>query len=251
MVFADAHIHISQIKDWSPVLHNDDVSPVCSCAHSPNEWIELSNFAKDMQKKVVISFGIHPQNPNTAYVKKLEDILEKKLFTPKCIGEAGFDLFTEEYAKTLPAQIEVWNAQLEFSEKYKLPLIVHCRHALDKIFADSKKLSKIPSVIFHSFPGSPQEAQSIINRNINAFFSLGKPILNGNKRALKCAQELPLALLLAETDAPYQTLKGEAVTPPSDIIKVYKKIAELRNIPLLEVCNSLENNFQNAFNVLK
>ncbi len=249
MIYTDAHIHITQIPNWEPILENEKPSPVCACAHSPQEWHNLANLARDTQTKILVSCGIHPQNPNTDFIEKLETYLKTEKCD--CIGEAGFDLFTKEYAQNLKSQIEVWNAQLEFCLTYNLPLIIHCRHALDKIFADSKKLSKISAVIFHSFPGSPLEARSLLNRNINAFFSLGKPLLNQNKRAIRCASELPIEVLLAETDAPYQTLKGEKATPASDIIKVYKKIAELRNIPLLEACNSIEKNFIKAFNTLK
>ncbi len=245
MVYSDAHIHITQIPNWKPVTENGISSPVCACAHSPDEWQELSTFAQKIKQPIIISFGIHPQNPNTSYIQKMEEMIKLKLCN--CIGEAGFDLFTDEYKLTIENQTEVWNAQLEFCQTYNLPLIIHCRHALDKIFKDAKKLSKICSVIFHSFPGSPLEAQSLLNRNINAFFSFGKPILNGNKRALACVKELSQEYILAETDAPFQTLKGESTTPASDIILVHKQIAKLRNTTLETVCTEIEKNFTNAF----
>ncbi len=245
MLYTDSHIHITQIPNWKPVIEEGKTSPVCACSHSPEEWQELLNFSKEIRENVILSFGIHPQNPDISFINELEKMARNKACD--CIGEAGFDLFNDEYKQNMASQTEVWNAQLEFSTTYNLPLIVHCRHALDKIFADSKKLSKIPSVIFHSFPGSPLEAQSLLKRNINAFFSFGKPILNGNKRAIKCATELPTECLLAETDAPFQTLKGEITTPATDIIKVHKKIAELRSLSTSEVCIFLEKNFYKAF----
>ncbi len=249
MLFTDSHIHITQIPNWAPVEQDGYASPVCACAHSPEEWQDLAVFSKYKRDSIILSFGIHPQFPQVSYIEKLESILRNGSKDEKCdcIGEAGFDLFNDEYKQTIEAQIEVWSAQLELCEKYNFPLIVHSRHALDKVFADAKKLSKIRSVIFHSFPGSPLEAQSLLKRNINAFFSFGKPILNGNKRAIKCVQELPIECILAETDAPFQTLRGEEFTPASDIIKVYAKIAGLRNIDIEVICCSLEKNFYKAF----
>ncbi len=246
MIFPDSHIHITQIANWEALEEGKKKSPVCACAHSPSEWQELFAFSKVAKDSIITSFGIHPQNPNIHFIEMLENMLKEKRMCD-CIGEAGFDLFTAEYASTLKQQEDVWNAQLEFCKTYHLPLVVHCRHALNKIFADAKKLSKLPAVIFHSFPGSPLEAVSLIKRNINAYFSFGKPIINGNKRAIACISDLPIDVLLAETDAPYQTLKGEAFTPASDIIKVYKKIAELRVTEISEICNSFENNFWKAF----
>ncbi len=245
MTYSDAHIHITQIPNWEPVADNGILSPVCACAHSPTEWQELKDFSKDKREHIVVSFGIHPQNPKQSFIEELEKMVKSR--DCDCIGEAGFDLFTAEYKQTLQEQTEVWNAQLELCQKHSLPLIIHTRHSLDKIFKDAKKLSKIPSVIFHSFPGSPLEAESLLKRNINAFFSLGKPILNGNKRAIKCAMELSIEHLLAETDAPFQTLKGENVTLARDIIKVYTEIASLRNLDLKVICSSLEKNFYQAF----
>lgn len=255
-MYADSHIHISQIPDWQPVCDDcgkdvvADISPVCACSHSPEEWATLAEYAKGWGGGIVRSFGIHPQNPDVAFIEVLEGILKdggKTCAFPDALGEAGFDLFTAEYSLRVSEQEAVWNAQLEFAEKYSLPLVVHCRHALDRIFADSKKLALLSSVVFHSFPGSPLEAQSILRRHINARFSLGKPLLNGNKRALLCAVELPLELVLAETDAPYQTLKNESVTSGEDIKKVYAKIAELRDIPLNELCVALHKNFRASF----
>jgi len=105
-------------------------------------------------------------------------------------------------------------------------------------------------VVFHSFAGSDTEALSLIKRGVNAHFSFGKPLLNGNKRALRCAVNLPFDLLLAETDAPWQTLKGETATDPADIKKVYEKIASLRGEHPAAVCERLYKNFKNAYGLV-
>ena len=77
-------------------------------------------------------------------------------------------------------------------------------------------------VLFHSFMGPPVEALSLLNRGINGYFSFGKQLLNCNKKAIACVRELPSNRILAETDAPFQTLKGEKYTAPSEIVRVYQ-----------------------------
>ena len=144
------------------------------------------------------------------------------------IGECGFDLFTDEYKSTFAEQNELWNAQLELAIKYDKPIIVHCRKGMCHIFESIEKLKKITSVIFHSFPGSVTEANSLRKKGVNAFFSFGKPILKGNKNAIQCVKSLPIDWLLLETDSPYQTLKGESFTSPIDILKVYAQFVKLR-----------------------
>ena len=51
--------------------------------------------------------------------------------------------------------------------------------------------------------------------------------LNGNKKARACVCELPSERVLAETDAPFQFLKGEQYTDLKDIIKVNDEIIKL------------------------
>ena len=199
------------------------------------------------------SYGIHPQIVTPSYLKNdfptelsyLESLLsEKKIIA---IGECGFDFFTPEFKATATEQEIVFKEQLRLAQKYGVPLLLHLRKSIEKIFSYSGKLKKLPSVIFHSFPGTFREADSLKKHGINAFFSFGKPILNGKKSAIECVEKLPLQNLLFETDAPYQTLKGEKETLPGDIKKVYQRACELRKISLEEMTESILENFMRAY----
>ena len=198
---------------------------------------------------VFATYGIHPQSPSIrdkSFIEEELAFLENLLAAKKiiAIGECGFDFFTPEFKSTAAEQEIVFNEQLFLAQKYNLPLVLHLRKAIEKIFTYSRELKKLPAVIFHSFPGTLREAQSLTNHGINAFFSFGKPILNGKKSAIECIQNLPLENLLLETDAPYQTLKGEQETFPSDIKKVYQKASELRGLSLQELSEAIYVNFQ-------
>ena len=174
-----------------------------------------------------IKYDIKYDIENIKYDSSIENMTTKydKIFA---IGECGFDLFTDEYKSTFAEQNELWNAQLELAIKYDKPIIVHCRKGMCHIFESIEKLKKIRAVIFHSFSGSVTEAISLRKNGVNAFFSFGKPILNGNKNAIQCVKSLPIDWLLLETDSPYQTLKGESFTSPIDILKVYAQFVKLR-----------------------
>ena len=199
------------------------------------------------------SYGIHPQIVTPSYLKNdfptelsyLESLLsEKKIIA---IGECGFDFFTPEFKATATEQEIVFKEQLRLAQKYGVPLLLHLRKSIEKIFSYSGELKKLPSVIFHSFPGTFREADSLKKHGINAFFSFGKPILNGKKSAIECVEKLPLQNLLFETDAPYQTLKGEKETLPGDIKKVYQRACELRKSSLEEMTESILENFMRAY----
>lgn len=248
MIYPDAHIHITDIPQWEPVHDQENTSPVCACAHSPDEWQKLITLAQNKRDLIRCAYGIHPQNPEIAFIPFLEKILSAPDNTrPDAIGEAGFDLFNKEFSASINEQETVWAAQLEYAKNTGLPLVVHCRYAMDKLFRDAKKLSQIKTVVFHSFPGSPTEARSFLSRNINAYFVLGKQLLKGNKRAIACAKELPLEVLLCETDAPYQRLKNEPYSRATDIIAVYHEISRLRNCDLAELSAIFTQNFKQCF----
>ena len=272
MIYCDAHFHLVQCGR-PPVDEQKNEYYSCTCAHCPEEFLEQEKLIAQYQNKtdkakvdsckslspcgisqkdnsinkykIVSSYGIHPQDPKVEYAPFLEKLLNEKRIS--AIGEAGFDLFTEEYRLNKKAQEEAWKIQTELAAEYKVPLVVHDRKALDEIFSSCKTLSKISAVVFHSFAFGVKEADSILNHNVNAYFSFGKQILNGNKKSIDCVKNLPIEKLLLETDAPYQTLKGEIKTYPDEIKKVYEEASRIRQCDLIYLSEKLMINFSKVF----
>lgn len=217
----------------------------CSSCHTEQEFLLVESLSKEFPQKVVACFGIHPQNPDVRLFPLLEKLAQEQRIV--AVGEAGFDFFTPELAATWDKQREVWQLQLELAQRHQLPLVIHCRRAMDKIFLYCKDLKKLPAVVFHAFPGSRQEAENLLRRGVEGYFSFGKELLRGRKNSIGCVQELPLERLLAETDAPYQTLRNQESTLPQDIKLVYQEFAMLRGVHEDEIKNPLEKNFQRIF----
>ncbi len=256
--FCDAHFHYAVCLEREAELEVN--WQALSCAHRIEEW-EVQAGAPAGVKR---AFGLHPQASAMADfdVKKNADFLEGLLRGREealaggqgalsassqpfinAIGEAGFDYFTPDFREKSQLQEEMWNIQLELAEQYKMPLVVHCRKANEKLFEYAPRLKKLPAVLFHSFMGSLVEANSLFGRGINCFFSFGKQMLNGNKKVIECLQKLPLENLLLETDAPFQTLKGEEFTRAEEIERVYEAAAGLRKMRLEELSERLRENF--------
>lgn len=280
-ILCDAHFH------YAECLKNEDDLKItwnaCSCAHSIEEW-EVQKNAPD---SVIRSFGLHPQvsAKKDFNLKRnadfLEGLLEERLALLasndsegkgggacddnacaggaggdsacdgrtliRAIGEAGFDYFTPEFKERQDLQEEMWNIQLELAAQYSMPLVVHCRKANEKLFEYAPVLKKLPAVLFHSFMGSAVEAESLIRRGINCCFSFGKQMSNGNKKVIECVQKLPMKNLLLETDAPFQTLKGESFTRAEEIRRVYVAFCELRKIEYGIAADIFYNNFTMIF----
>ena len=262
-MFCDAHFHLlpsleaaelqkqmSQL--FVPLIQDGSLYRACTCAHGKDEFFHQSELIADIRRcknisdKVVLysSFGLHPQNPLLENIDFLESLLRQNRID--AIGEAGFDLFTPDYKQNIENQKKAWNNEIELAIFYKKPLVVHERKAIDLIFADSRRLKTVPAVVFHSFPGSKVEALSLLKRGINGFFSFGKQVLNNNKKVIDCVSNLPIEHLLLETDAPFQTLKGENCTRPSEIMRVYNETCRLRGIPD-DFYEAIEKNFTGVF----
>lgn len=242
MIYCDSHVHIARCSIIPQLDKNDEYFCVSSC-HSKDDFYACA-------QKCILSFGIHPQEvlekiyseEDFSFLEKLAE--EKKI---AAVGEIGLDFFTAELKSKSHEQIEIFERQLQTALKNNLPAVLHLRKSIEQIFSYSKILSMLPSVVFHSFPGTVMEAKSLLNHKINGFFSFGKPILNGRKASVKCVEELSLDRILLETDAPYQTLKGEKATSPEEIKKVYSSAACLRKISEKELSEQIFENFKRAY----
>lgn len=230
MIF-DSHMHLVHSK--IPDFPEQTEYAALACALSKDEFLQqnkiIQSFSCNPNKKNIhflTSFGIHPQNPDLSQKEFLIELLDQNKID--AIGECGFDLFTKEFSANIENQEKAWAFQLECAFKYEKPFVVHGRKCTHLFFRDIKKLKKVPAVIFHSWSGTFLEARSMLQKGVNAYFSFGKPIINGKKSAIECVKRLEKERILFETDSPYQTLKGETQTLPQDILKVYEEAKKLR-----------------------
>ena len=246
-LYFDAHFHLADcvydgiVKDSFP----SDIF-ACTCSHSVEEW-EIT-CAQNIPH-IFLSYGLHPQSAGQINVDENAALLEQLLQQNKlnAIGEAGFDYFNEEFKAAATTQEKMFNLQLDLAQQYNIPIVVHCRKANEKLFEYSRELKKIPAVLFHSFMGMPNEAKSLLDCGINGYFSFGKQIMNNNKKVIACVRELPESVLLTETDAPWQFLKGEKCTTPADIKKIFEAFCQIRQTESEKLSQTLKINFFNLF----
>jgi TatD DNase family protein len=194
---------------------------------------------------VLLCFALHPQlpafllSPETHSPAQQEckyqvnDLLslletlarEKRL---DAVGETGFDLYNDQHRQTEKIQDELFACHLEIALKHDLPVVIHARRAMHKIFSHTKKLSKAPSVVFHSWPGTVSEGEALLRRGVNTFFSFGAAIINNRKESQRSCALLPAERLLVETDAPYLPLRGKRFSSWPDLPVIGSALAELR-----------------------
>ena len=264
--YFDAHFHLANcLKDSREKLSLSGLTRQsfsninwtgCSCSHSIEEWEVVQTALRQAQgpqfaqgPQIILSYGLHPQSAGHIDIKTNADFLEQLLKENKlhAIGEAGFDYFTQDFRDQAATQEEMFNIQLDLVLKYNLPLVIHCRKANEKLFEYSKQLKKLPAVLFHSFMGTPIEAKSLLKRGINGFFSFGKQVMNNNKKVIACVRDLPADVLLTETDAPWQFLKGETHTKPVEIKKIFEAFCQIRNEDQEILSQQIKQNFLTLF----
>lgn len=171
------------------------------------------------------------------------------------VGETGFDLYNDEFRATEKLQDEIFAAHLETALRYDLPMVLHVRRAMHKVFAHTAALKKLPAVIFHSWPGTMGEGESLLRRGVNVYFSFGTVITLNHKEAIHCCANIPGERLLTETDAPYQPLRGAEFSRWADLPLIVKTAGLLRKeagkpgADPEELEKIVEENFRTAFEV--
>jgi TatD DNase family protein len=242
-MFTDAHCHPFDLLRCLPGAEacRRRVNTACAASSWNREQFEYHEGLKAAAKKdgappVFLCFAVHPQLP--AGGEEAKDRIRNELLPLletlagegrlDALGEAGFDLYSDEYRASETIQDEIFALQLETALRYGLPMVLHVRRAMHKIFAFTAELKKLPAVIFHSWPGTPGEGESLLRRGVNVYFSFGAPILTNHKGAQRCCAILPAERLLLETDAPYQPLRGRTFSSWQDLPLICRGAAELR-----------------------
>ena len=194
----------------------------------------------------------------SARLSWLEELLANNAGEVAAVGECGIDLYTPELKVALPAQIVAFEKQIELADRYEKPLVVHCRRSIQYFFEYAPRLKKLKSVIFHAFPGTFAECESLLKRGINAYFSFGgsfsqkrdarqngelpkspSVLIRGGKHAAECVARLPDDRLLLETDA----AENAAELLPA----VFSAAAELRGVSASELEAVCSENFRRAY----
>ncbi|MCL2600844.1 MAG: TatD family hydrolase, partial [Treponema sp.] len=183
---------------------------------------------------VLPCFAVHPQMPLSGKPGGAEaglavlDLLagQGRL---AAVGETGFDLFSPAFRETEKTQDLVFAAHIEAALRHGLPLVLHARRAMHKIFAHAAMLRKCRAVVFHSWPGTASEGQALLRRGINVFFSFGTTIALNHREAMRCCAIFPGERLLTETDAPFQPLRGREFSRHADLPHILETMAALRH----------------------
>lgn len=214
--------------------------------------IVLVGFSKETNKQTLelsskYSFiyptvGYHPSEANEINdndLIELENIIKgNKVYA---IGECGLDYYWVKDNKD--AQKKLFKVQLDLSLKYDLPVVIHCRDAINDVYEILKEYDGKVKFVMHCYSGSKEMALEFLK--LGGYISLGGPVtFKNSKEPKEVAKIVPIDKLLIETDCPYLTphpYRGKR-NEPSHVRLVLSEIASLREMDEQELEKTLDNN---------
>lgn len=241
-MYIDTHIHLQDYKtqDVKDVVNNaikNKVFMFINPSSHPSDWSQISALSAQFSP-IIPAYGIHPWHISAAdfnWDETLEQIITE---TPRAlIGECGIDTLKNP---NIESQVKVLNQHILLANKYSRPLIIHSVKA-DSYFQNI--LSSLPhKTVFHSFTGSAEWGTQLQKHNF--YLGLNFSIFR-KKNYAEIIKNISLQHLLLETDGPYQNLNPrDGETLPQNLPLLAAKIAEIKQIPLPEFIQILEQNQQ-------
>lgn len=205
--------------------------------------------AQEHPEVVFAAVGFHPYEASHNPDVSLLNSKLKTLNSIVAIGEIGLDyhLFKGEAAVGKKQEQKIlFETQLLLTLKKNLPVIMHCRDAFGDFFTVLDSLPTMPPGVIHCFSGGLQEIREAKRRGL---FVGVDGNLTYSKQLQQIVPQIPLDMILLETDAPYLTPVPHRGTrnEPKYIPLIAKKIAELLKKPVSEVMETTSRNAQSLF----
>ena len=197
--------------------------------------------------KCFAMIGLHPCSVKENYkeeLNKIEALLENRSFA--AIGETGLDFYWDRrFSKEQYIALE---RQAELALKYKLPIILHTREAMQETIDTIKQYSPAGlKGIFHCFGGSIEAANQVIEAGF--LLGIGGVVTYKKSGLAEVLKQIELTYLVLETDAPYLTpvpFRGKR-NESSYLKYVLEEIAKIKEVSIEEVAAVTTRNAERIF----
>lgn len=248
-MFIDIHNHLNYYGD-------EKISKIVERARKENvNYILVNGTDVKSNRKILeldreyeevkVALGVYPMECLEMGSEKLDDeisfIRDNKEHV-KAIGEVGMDL-KEAEPETLEQQKENLSKFVKLSMELDIPIIVHSRKAEKETIELLEDLGA-KKVIMHCFFGSRKLIKRIID---NGWYLTVPTCVCYNNQMQELVELVPVEKMFCETDSPYMHPGRAKNNEPSLVIESYKKVAEIKQISLNELENTIEENLKSLF----
>lgn len=202
-------------------------------------------------RMVYATVGVHPHDAKTldaALLARLRELAGHEKVV--AIGEIGLDYYRDLSPREM--QKKAFRQQLELAVEAGLPVVIHTREAFrDTVDIVRECAPRLKGGVFHCFPGDINDAREVMD--LGFVVSVGGVITFGDTRMAQMAQAAPIDKVILETDAPFLTpapYRGKT-NFPAYVRYVYKRMAELKQMPVTEVERTVDRTVQKLFGLVE
>ena len=244
----DTHTHVTSCKDDpADVLARARAAGVrrlITIGSTPEEMAAAAAVV-EADDTVFTTAGLHPHSAAEWSDAVAADI-RRRAAHPRCvaIGETGLDWFRDRAPPD--AQRAAFQGQLELARELSLPVVIHCRDAVDDCFA-MLDATPPPTVILHCFAAT-ERLDDAVARGWYCSFA-GNVTYPKATDLQAAAVAVPDELLLLETDAPYLAPVPHRGRPnePAYVMDTLAFVAGLRGRSSDALGRQVEENAGRAF----
>src|SRR3989344_4587740 len=242
----DIHSHIDICKDIDAIIENSKKKNVkiLTAGTNPKSNKEILKL-KIKYPEINICLGIYPTDALKLSEKEINseiEFIKKNKEKISAIGEVGIDL---KHAKedSLETQKENLKRFVNLARELNIPVVIHSRKAEKECIELLEKLN-YNKIIMHCFSGNMNLVDKIIKNNWNLSIPAN---VKHSEHFQKIVEVTPIENLFCETDSPFLHPDKLRDNEPSNVIESYKKISEIKNLPLVEVEKQIEENYKRLF----
>ena len=255
MIF-DTHCHLNSEELYKDVekhineAKNVGVSTFLVVGYDYNSSLIAVELARKYEE-VYAAIGYHPTDSINAS-KEDFDATFKLIKEPKvvAIGEVGLDYHWVKDTKDRDLQKQLFIKQIEIANSHDLPVVIHCRDAIEDTLNIVKNHHVNKGGVMHCYSGSLESAYEFIKEGF--YISLGGPVTFTNAKTPKeVATNIELDNLLVETDCPYlapHPFRGQTNTP-KNIVRVVEEISKLKGLSVEEISLTTHKNAIKLFGI--
>ena len=250
-MFIDTHCHIDSSVSGDVYIKNAYSANVKGLIFSfcNQDCYQAGIEFLDKYPDVFVSLGFHPEDADVITDKDLQCLDEVLVSSSRivAIGEIGLDYYWRKDNKE--KQRDLFQKQLDLAVKHQMPVVIHCRDAIQELYDIlSQYKGKVKGVI-HCFSGSYEMARAFIE--LGFVLGIGGVLTFKNSKLYQVVEKLPLSSIVLETDSPYLTPephRGE-MNESKYIPLVAEKIAQIKRISLSEVEKITTDNAKRVFDL--
>ena len=201
------------------------------------------------EKDVFATVGIHPNDVGSAAQLEIELAKLAGMLTDQdwvAIGETGLDFFRDWAEPQL--QVRSLEQHLQLSCDTGLPVILHCRNAMEGLLPVLENFAGKLSGVMHCYSDGPAPIERLLELGFYISFA-GNMTFPKSQDLRDAAAVVPQNRLLVETDAPFlapQARRGKR-NEPAFVAFTLQALAKLRQVDAEELALATSANAARLF----